>query len=389
MRRARPLLASAAALFRRPPSGRDEGAAAAPLYPFETYTLLLLAAAALFLRGQGMRLDWHTVEYMLAPMIRRLPQVLVIGVGLQALYHLLRRRSVRTYFAQVLTWSWLSLWLRIWFVCMLWNYAYFWLKVYVPLVNPRLWDPELWRLDGLLHAGISPSIFLVEALGKTWLVPVLDGWYALWIQTVIWTLSFFTASPHPGLRRSFMLSCVVIWTLGAWLYVAIPALGPVYVFPEVWGALLERMPGAAGGQALLLENYRKMLAIRETGLFQPFNPTRGIAAMPSLHVGAHWLFFLWARRAVRPLAVLFVAATLLTFLASILSGWHYAVDGYAAMLLAWGSFRFARWAEPPEDRGRSGETAGAEGPETAMEAKGGEEAASGMMGERHDGRELG
>lgn len=355
------LPARAAALFRRP-AGEPGDRPAPLLYPFETYTLLLLAAAVLFLRGRGMRLDWQTVEYLLAPMIRRLPQLFVIGVGLQSLCHLLRRRSVRGYLAAVFRWGWLSLWLRIWFACMLWNYAYFWLKVYVPLVNPRLWDAQLWRLDVLLHAGISPSVFLVEAMAGSWLVPLLDDWYSLWIQTVIWTFAFFTASPRPALRRSFMLSCTVLWGLGAWLYVALPALGPVYVLAEVWQGRLASMPGAAGGQALLLENYRKMLAIRETGLLSAFNPTRGIAALPSLHVGAHWLFALWARRSVRMLTVFFVLATFLTFLGSILTGWHYAVDGYLAVLLAWGSFRFARWADPPEERPAPGASGGREVP---------------------------
>jgi PAP2 superfamily len=333
-------------LFRRRPPAAEAPEPPTLLYPFETYTLLMLAVAVLFLRSQGLPLGWLSVKYLLAPMIRRLPQPLLIGVGLQALYHLLRRRSLKAYLRTVFTWPWLVLWLRIWFACMLWNYVYFWLKVYVPLVNPQLWDAQLWHFDALLHAGVSPSQFLVEATGSSWLVPALDRWYGLWIQTVIWTLSFFTAAPDPALRRSFMLACVAMWTVGAWIYVALPALGPIYAYPEVWQGLSGRMPGAEGGQALLWDNYRKLLRIRQSGLLGPFNPTRGIAAMPSLHVGAHWLFALWSRRAARPLLAFFAVATLLTFLASVLTGWHYAVDGYVALLLAWGSFRFAGWAEP-------------------------------------------
>ena len=91
---------------------------------------------------------------------------------------------------------------------------------------------------------------------------------------------------------------------------------------------------------------------RRTGNLRQFNPTRGIAAMPSLHVGVHFFFFLWARRRARPLAMPFALATALTFAGSLLTGWHYAVDGYVGMLLAWLCYRIGRWREgedPVED----------------------------------------
>lgn len=90
-----------------------------------------------------------------------------------------------------------------------------------------------------------------------------------------------------------------------------------------------------------------MLAGRTGQLYQ-FNPVMGVAAMPSLHVGAHFLFFLWARRYERRLALLLALATGLTLFASVLTGWHYAVDGYAGMLLAWICYRLALRFEPPE-----------------------------------------
>ena len=69
------------------------------------------------------------------------------------------------------------------------------------------------------------------------------------------------------------------------------------------------------------------------------------AAMPSLHVGLHFFFFLWSRRRARPLVVFFALATVLTFMGSILTGWHYAVDGYVGMLLAWICYRIGRWRD--------------------------------------------
>jgi hypothetical protein len=160
------------------------------------------------------------------------------------------------------------------------------------------------------------------------------------VTTVFYTMAFFSAMPGELVRRRFMSSCVFLWTLGAWIYMAVPALGPIYAFPQVWHDLLDEMPRARAAQIALWENYQRILAGRTGGL-RRFNPTLGVAAMPSLHVGAHWLFALWSRRRARVLFVPFVIATLLTLIGSILTGWHYAVDAYVGILLAWLCFRLS------------------------------------------------
>lgn len=334
------------------------------LYPFELYTLALVAATVLFLRSRGLRIDWLTVEYTLYPMVPLLPGALFTGVGLQAVYRGLAGRSwaaVREYLGRVLTIRWLVLWLRLWIAAMLMTYAYFWLKISVPLVNHALWDRELWNLDVLLHAGVSPSIFVTQVFRDTPLLPLLDSWYGLWVDTVFYTMAFFSALPEELPRRRFMASCVFLWSLGSWLYLALPALGPIYAFPQVWNDLLDQMPSARAMQIRLWSNYQTVLGGR-TGPLARFNPTLGVAAMPSLHVAAHWLWALWCRRHARPLFVLFVAGTLLTFIGSILTGWHYAVDGYAGLLLAWLCYRLAIAGEPAAG-GERGERTGSDLPE--------------------------
>jgi len=48
---------------------------------------------------------------------------------------------------------------------------------------------------------------------------------------------------------------------------------------------------------------------------------------------------LFARGRSRALFVLFAALTAVTFFTSVVSGWHYAIDGYVALLLAWVAFK--------------------------------------------------
>lgn len=315
-------------------------------YPFELATVLAVLLAAGVLRSRGLRMDWQTFAYIVVPALRLLPKALVAGIALQLLYRALLRLPLIGYLRQVARPHWLLLWVRLLVAGVLMTYGYFWLKVAIPLVNPRLWDPALWRLDRALHIGLSPSLFVANLFAGTPLVGWIDRWYGIWVSTVFYTLVLFCAALDPLLRRQFLLSCVLLWTLGSWLYVALPALGPVYVAPGSYQHVLAEMPRARAGQEALGENYRRMLDGRRTGRLASFKPTRGIAAMPSLHVGAHFLFFLWARRRARPLRLVFALATFFTFAGSLLSGWHYAVDGYAGILLAWLCFRLALLGEP-------------------------------------------
>jgi hypothetical protein len=315
------------------------------LYAFEWVTLASMLVAAVFLRAHGLRMDWETVRWIVVPPLGKLPAALGLGIALQLLYRLLTRHPLRAYLREVVRPRWWILWLRLMLALVAMQYGYFWLKVSVPLVHPRLWDHALWRLDTWLHFGISPSVFVVNLFAGTPLVPLLDRWYGLWVTTIFATLTFWSASLDDRLRRRILLSSVLLWTLGSWIYMSVPALGPAYLEPRVFDPVSQEMPGAHGGQRVLQENYARLLEGRRSGALRQLNPTRGIAAMPSLHVGLHFFFFLWARRRARPLVVPFALFTALTFAGSLLTGWHYAVDGYVGMLLAWLCYRIARWHE--------------------------------------------
>ncbi len=334
------------------PSGEGEarGGKLWIFYPFEVFTAATLAASVLFLRLHNLRIDWQTVEYTLYPMVPLLPKALLGGIGLQVIYRLVTRKPLRAYLRRIASVPWAVLWLRMWLAAMLMTYLYFWVKISVPLINERLWDRQLWSLDIALHFGLSPSIFVSQAFRGSPLLGLLDRWYGLWVTTVFYTMAFFSAMPGELVRRRFMSSCVFLWTLGAWIYMAVPALGPIYAFPQVWHDLLDEMPRARAAQIGLWENYQRIVAGRTGGL-KRFNPTLGVAAMPSLHVGAQWLFALWCRRRARVLFVPFVIATLLTLIGSVLTGWHYAVDGYAGLLLAWLCYRLSLASERGEELG--------------------------------------
>lgn len=304
------------------------------------------AAVVVLLRARGLRLDLHAASFTFGPMLPMLPRILAAGLALEIVATLVARAPLRAYLQEFFTPRSLLLWLRVTVAFMVVTFAYTWLKVCVPLLRDRLWDRELLALDRLLHFGLSPHVFVLELLAGTPLLPALDLWYSLWILTVTGGWAWAAAQPRAERRLHFAIACALLWVAGSWLYLAVPALGPAFVDRA---PLLEHgaaLPQAGAMQARLAQNYALMLAGRDGSLRQ-FNPYFGIAALPSLHVGAHWLFALWTRRFARPLFRWSVLATGLTFAGALATGWHYAIDGYVGMALAWLAIRAADRLAPP------------------------------------------
>jgi len=142
-------------------------------------------------------------------------------------------------------------------------------------------------------------------------------------------------------RIAFMNSNTLLWLVGAWLYVAVPALGPAYRFPEVWLPLAPYLTQTHEVQRLLIANY---YAVQQSlrAESEPINIFYGVAAFPSLHVGFQVLSFLWMRKLTPRWSVVFGLLAMLTFIGSVVTGWHYVVDGFAGGLLAWAAYAAAQ-----------------------------------------------
>jgi hypothetical protein len=317
-------------------------------YAFEWVAWGNCLIAVVFLRSEGLSMDLVTVRYSIPPLIPAMTLCMAGGFGLQLLYRLAITRDIREYLRALARPGWWLLTVRIWAASIVVVYAYMWLKVSVPLVNSHLFDTQLWHLDRAMHFGISPSIFASRLISDTVMAPILDSWYSWWWMRVgSFGMAFFVLLPNDEWRARFMLSSQLIWNLAAWLYVALPALGPCYAVPELWTHLRTQLPEVASTQAALLENYRRMVAARMGGALRAFKPMMGVAAMPSLHVGYMVLLTLWSWKLARKLLVVAVIATFLTFLGSLATGWHYAVDDYAGALLAVACFIASLWIPRP------------------------------------------
>lgn len=323
---------------------------------YELLALLAFAATFSAVRLSGAPLGPGSVLATLATNGPTLLAALAGGVVLNVLFRLREPGGARAYLLTVRSGPWLIESARILVAGVLLGHAYSWLKVFVPFVNGRRWDVELAWLDQALHLGISPSLFLVALFEGTPVLPLIDWSYFLWLPFALLGFGFFAAFPDRETRVRYAASHVLLWALGAWGYVAMPALGPALAFPDDWKAVRAQMPLNSGGQVTLLLNYQLVLDAKRDGAPpSPYlKPAFGVAAMPSLHVGVDVLLLAWCRRRARPLAPFVLAVLLLHLLGSVATGWHYAVDAYAGAALA----LFAAWAAGRLARGPAGEAPG-------------------------------
>jgi len=221
------------------------------------------------------------------------------------------------------------------FVLSLTAYAYSWPKVMIPILNPRLWDVVLAKIDTVLCFGVNPNEFFLTIFeGAPLMVnQMLDRYYSLFVLSQGIVSAWFVTEPRANRRIAFGGALILLWVLGVWSYVAMPALGPVYVFEEYSQRVATIFPSNAAAQAALLTNYdgvHRIIAGREAMIV----PHLGIAAMPSLHVAVHFFLYLWACFIGSRLRLLLLAMTTLTLIASMVLCWHYLIDGLAGIALA-------------------------------------------------------
>ena len=203
------------------------------------------------------------------------------------------------------------------------------IKQAIPFINPRLFDPQLLFIDKVVHLGINPNKLTVSLLGNAFFSRSIDLIYISWYLLKPLVLVYFSVIPEQRLHIRFFTSYFAMWISGGLFAVLIPSLGPIYTDSQWFAGV--HMPFARGLQQMLWNHYEAASA--SPGKYKVFI-YEGIAAFPSLHVGIVALFavFIWQISRKAGMAMWIYVAFIQV--GSVLLGWHYAIDGYFTIGLA-------------------------------------------------------
>lgn len=243
-----------------------------------------------------------------------------------------RARIFREYLTPQLAWDTVRALLLIKLVLVI----YCNIKQAIPRIHPQTFDEDLERLDILLHLGFDPLRVPVYLADHPIITGAIDFLYVVWYFVKAPMVVIFLLVRNRRLHVGFYGAYLSIWIVGGLFAVAFPSLGPIYTHPELYESL--NKPFATGFQERLWTHYQQMLAAPEEYQALIYE---GIAAFPSLHVAVVALFAFFLGRVHRGAAALMWAFTVVIQFGSVLLGWHYAVDGYFGILLAYVLYRLA------------------------------------------------
>jgi hypothetical protein len=300
------------------------------LYFIEWFVILNLGVIALVTRDAPLQpppLRW-VVPFIVAMAIQA-----ACGIAVRCVVALARRE--RAYLHIIRRPAWIGDTVRLVLANAFVVYTYGWIKIFMPIVNPRLFDQELWDLDRILLAGLSPTVLLLDMFGNPLVLKAFDWSYAyIFLASTVVASAYFLSEPSRRVRVAFANGNAALWLTGAWLYVLFPSLGPAFRFPEVWFAYENGLRRTQAIQALLMRNYQNVLQAMRGEPHGEIQIVFGIAAFPSLHVAFQTYVFLWMRKLWTSGEVLFGIFALVIFLGSMITGWHYLIDGLAGIALA-------------------------------------------------------
>ncbi len=210
-------------------------------------------------------------------------------------------------------------------------------KSLIPSLAGFTWDPLLARADRMIHFGHYPHEWLMPLTAWPGLVRLFDNSYMAWFGVMFAANGFCLFCDRDPARRmrylwSFALCWIVCGTVMAFLFAS---CGPVFYhtyYPSLadpYGGLVAWLQTAKDGGPT---DTQQVAGALYGMVSDPIRPNlNGISAMPSQHVAVAWLIALYARGIDKTTGGIAFVYAIIILLASVMLGWHYAVDGYAGI----------------------------------------------------------
>jgi hypothetical protein len=231
------------------------------------------------------------------------------------------------------------------------------MKTAIPLFNSSNWDAVWIGADKAIH-GADAWRLLQPVLGFPIVTSALSFAYHAWMLLIyVGGVYFCFIVKNRELRARYFIGFFAIWTvLGVALATGFASVGPCFVGPLLGDHRFdEQMAYLASANekfpVLVLPVQQMLLAWHAAGTN---GLGGGITAMPSMHVAMALLFALSMARVSKRAGLYAWLFFLVILVASVHLAYHYAVDGYVAILVTlvlWAmagplARRVARGSEP-------------------------------------------
>ncbi len=202
--------------------------------------------------------------------------------------------------------------------------------------NNYNWDERLADLDKAIHFGLDAWVLYVDIFGDVSFSVMeffyLPVWLLFFIVTVVHCIFF---EKNKLFKRKYLITYAFTWIfMGNVLAAGFLSGGPVYYSNFTDGSI--RFED--------LFSYQRNLGFAETRFFEVqkflwqeyesenFQIGTGISAFPSMHVSIATLSALYLCRKGLFFALIGVSYVVFIQIASVLSGYHYAIDGYVPII---------------------------------------------------------
>ncbi len=192
------------------------------------------------------------------------------------------------------------------------------------------------NIDEALHFGYAPWALLHGALGDGFMRTLIDWnynvlWFGLCFGGLFYVATVKRCAPF---RLRYMLMFMVAWVVvGNVLAGTFLSAGPAF-YAQVTGDSQRFTPLVAS----LGGDVPTVAARYQTLLWRVYQEGRagfasGISAFPSVHVSLITINALFLAERLPKLRLLAAAYVAIIIMSSVYLGWHYAIDGYVAVLV--------------------------------------------------------
>ena len=213
-------------------------------------------------------------------------------------------------------------------------------KAMIPIIHPFSWDASFARWDAIVHGGTQPWKLLHPIIGHQLLTAAINISYNMWFLVMYLILFWQVFSLHDGrLRMQFFLTFILSWVLiGTFAAIVFSSAGPCYYGrlvegEDIYRPLMEYLSAANERFPIwALDTQEKLWEAYGSSEIGKFN---GISAMPSMHMSMVFIFALVGWHRHRWLGIALTVFAVLMMIGCIHLAWHYAIDGYAAIVCTW------------------------------------------------------